>query len=174
MSSAIGLYTLLAAFVRSASPSTSRTPCGWVCCEKIGSPTLQTHQYPILLLPWLWVEAADQTLTLATTPAGWCYPPSTTPLGVTYCLCRRPNTCWAVFRVALTLNLLPWPNPGACWCSKLLEGGTGTPSHLVTRTRTRSSLAHPLRRHPAAGGDQGNPSDVRQFVTELQRSAAAS
>jgi hypothetical protein len=22
--------------------------------EKMGSPSLQTHQYPILLLPWLW------------------------------------------------------------------------------------------------------------------------
>jgi hypothetical protein len=34
----------------------------------MGSPTLQTHQYPILLLPWLWFEVADQTLThLATT-----------------------------------------------------------------------------------------------------------
>ena len=36
--------------------------------EKMGSPTLQTHQYPILLLPWLWFEVADQTLSLATTP----------------------------------------------------------------------------------------------------------
>ena len=36
--------------------------------EKMGSPTLQTHQYLILLLPWLWFEVADQTLThLATT-----------------------------------------------------------------------------------------------------------
>jgi hypothetical protein len=34
----------------------------------MGSLTLQTHQDPILLLPWLWFEGADQTLThLATT-----------------------------------------------------------------------------------------------------------
>ena len=28
--------------------------------EKMGSPTLQTHHDPILLLPWLWFEEADQ------------------------------------------------------------------------------------------------------------------
>ena len=27
-----------------------------ICCEKMGSLTLQSHQYPILLLPWLWFE----------------------------------------------------------------------------------------------------------------------
>ena len=31
--------------------------------ERKGSPTLQTHQDPILLLPWLWFEESDQTLT---------------------------------------------------------------------------------------------------------------
>jgi hypothetical protein len=40
----------------------------------MGSPTLQTHQHPILLLPWLWGFEADQTLTLATT--------RTAPLGM--------------------------------------------------------------------------------------------
>ena len=28
--------------------------------EKMGSPTLRTHQDPILLLPWLCFEGADQ------------------------------------------------------------------------------------------------------------------
>jgi hypothetical protein len=31
------------------------------------SPTLQRHQDPILLLPWLWFEVADQPLTLPLT-----------------------------------------------------------------------------------------------------------
>jgi hypothetical protein len=30
--------------------------------ERMGLPTLQTHQDPILLLPRLWFEVADQTL----------------------------------------------------------------------------------------------------------------
>jgi hypothetical protein len=50
----------------------------------MGSPTLQTHQYPILLLPWLWFEMADQTLTHWPQPACWgilVCPPSTAPLG---------------------------------------------------------------------------------------------
>jgi hypothetical protein len=33
-----------------------RHPTG---CEKMGSPTLQTHQDPILLLPWLWFEVVQ-------------------------------------------------------------------------------------------------------------------
>jgi hypothetical protein len=73
--------------------------------EKMGSPTLQTHQYPILLLPWLWFEVADQTLTHWPQPACWgilVCPPSTAPLGVTCCLCRRPNTCCAGGSVART------------------------------------------------------------------------
>ena len=36
--------------------------------EKIGSPTLQPQQDPILLLPWLCFEVADQTLTLTHNP----------------------------------------------------------------------------------------------------------
>jgi hypothetical protein len=83
-----------------------------VCvCEKMGSSTLQTHQIQSCCCLGSGFEVADQTLA-TTRGACWYCPPSTTPPGVAYCLCRRPNTCWGCFprgthqaRVGLTFIL---------------------------------------------------------------------